>query len=124
MSKLDIRTRTTADVTLGVRPSFSSPNCPVCWRIGPRSSSMLSSLGRRKPSRSARRVADGLSRPEEGVSIVPGDSGTTQIRLNDGEFSDYLNDLTTIEMLFKLNHVSLERGDRIPWAFGRSSCDL
>lgn len=113
MSKLDIRTRTGAAVATQNAAQFFETELPRL--LADRFPLVEHSLESWPPQSLTIRTGSGawtISTDAPAITVAAGDSGQTQIQLNEADFSDYLNDLTTIEMLFNLGRVSLERGDR------------
>ena len=53
-----------------------------------------------------------LALADRSFTVAPDDSGVARVRLSDESFSDFVCDLTTLEMLLDIKRLDVERGDR------------
>ncbi|RHW28421.1 hypothetical protein D0Z08_05545 [Nocardioides immobilis] len=112
MSKLDIRFRTSADIRPRTAASFFHDELPVL--LAGRSDMVESAHLYTAESLTVTTESGSwtLSCGEVGVQVSAGRSGGTSVNLSDNDFSDFLNDLTTVEMLFNVERVVLASGTR------------
>jgi len=113
VSNQDIRTRRAADIRQRSAEDFFTVELP---RLLESSSALVARAGDMyRPAPLSIATQSGswtLTFGPAGVDLAVGSSGVTAIRLDDADFSDFLNDLTTIDMLFNLERVRLDRGSR------------
>ncbi|MGW0176800.1 hypothetical protein ACWDUM_23485 [Rhodococcus sp. NPDC003322] len=113
MSNLDVRTRTASDIRPRAAATFFQDELPRLLSHRSHLVSRAAELYSPGPltisteSGSWTIVCD-----SSGVHVTAHEEGATSIRLTDGDFSDFLNDLTTVDMLFNLGRVGLDRGTR------------
>jgi hypothetical protein len=111
MSTLDVRTRTKADLrTVDVTDFFERELPSLVNARGHLAFDGASEFDVHPLTIITQSGSWTLERSDKTFTIARGDAGASAIRLNDDDWGDFVNDLTTMEMLFNLKLLQLERG--------------
>lgn len=113
MSNLDVRTRTTADIRPRTAATFFQDELPALLLDHSNLVSRAAELYSPGPlTVSTESGSWTIACDAAGVHVTAHGEGATSIHVTDEDFSDFLNDLTTVDMLFNLGRVGLDSGTR------------
>ncbi len=112
MSRLDKRTRTSADIRRIDPAAFFERELPSLVEAhGHLAVEGAAELDFQAATFKTDSGAWTLARTGNGFEVGRGDTGVSAVRLSDDDFSDLVNDLTTVSLLRGVGIAKLERGD-------------